>query len=325
MYCGFTNCRAFNTTQPFDISYATKFIPATGCFIDDCKVSRAHQTGMTSHGGTYQSRFTDNVISGVTQGIACRTRNSIITNNILIGSFDSSTNLKYGIGLYEGHAVDCVVANNTVTNFHTGIIVADASDVGESFRYCGALITDNTIKNFKYGVRVLKSAHFLKEYMGINITNNTFNPSVSNAIQCVRLEEGTNGVYLKGNLFNCMKADIDARAIYANYDVTNIYIVDTNVFRQFSTAIFIRGIRSGSSLSQVNYVESGNDYVDVNTKVNVGNSTAKRKDITSFKGVRFVETSAFSDIVENNILFIYIDGNLYFKDNSGMTHKITSI
>src|SRR5690606_74116 len=50
MYCGFTNCRAFNTTQPFDISYATKFIPATGCFIDDCKVSRAHQTGMTSHG-----------------------------------------------------------------------------------------------------------------------------------------------------------------------------------------------------------------------------------------------------------------------------------
>src|SRR5699024_10494785 len=136
MYCGFTNCTAYGTTQAIDFSYIPGYLPSTGCYADGCVINYNSSTGITTHGGTYACRISGNTLNSSPQGIGSRTRGAIITDNIIIGE-RSSNILAYGIGLYEGHAVDNIVKGNTIRNFRHGIGIFDAVTDGEWFKYTG--------------------------------------------------------------------------------------------------------------------------------------------------------------------------------------------
>ncbi|PJZ18364.1 hypothetical protein CEW46_28995, partial [Bacillus cereus] len=121
--CGFTRCYGYNATQTVDFSYSTLGIPCINCYVDYCTFENATQTGATSHGGTYQVRWTGNTIRGSKQGICCRSRGSLISNNTILGAYVPSNSLSYGVCLYEGYATDCIVTGNTISNYASGILV----------------------------------------------------------------------------------------------------------------------------------------------------------------------------------------------------------
>jgi Major tropism determinant N-terminal domain len=241
--CGFFKCYAYNTGQNVDITYNAGATPAINCYVDYCVFENATQSGMTSHGGTHQTRFSNNTIRGCRQGIANRSRNAIITNNVLIGYTEVTPNdLHYGIGMYEGYAVDCIIANNTIIGFYTGIGVFDATDVGECFKYTGAIVANNTIKNFMYGFRVYKNTNRkIFADMGIKVLGNTFHTSNAQNSIGVRLDQYTKGVTIKDNNFTGGTGGAPTgRAIWGDYDVSNVRIIG-NTIRNMSTGIFLRG------------------------------------------------------------------------------------
>jgi hypothetical protein len=271
--CGFFRCKAYNTGQNVDLSYNAGATPTINCYVDWCTFENATQSGMTSHGGTYQPRFADNMIRGCRQGIANRSRNAIITNNVIIGHTELVPNdLHYGIGMYEGYAVDCIISNNTIVGFYTGIGVFDATDTGECFKYTGAIISNNTIKNFMYGVRVYKNTNKkLFVDMGIKVLGNTFHTSNPLNSIGVRLDQYTKGVVVKDNNFTggISTGAPTGRAVWADYDVSNVRIIG-NLIRNMATGIFLRGnsdtATTGGTLTYDRFM---NDFQNVTTEATI--------------------------------------------------------
>ena len=177
--CGFKNCNAYNATQPFDISYFTGSIPSSNCYIEGCNVYDPSQTGITTHGGNYLTRISNNNIYNAKQGISHRGRSGIITNNVINGkSFNRSTTSVYqaGVSLYEGGACQNIVANNTISNFFSGVSQIDSGSDGGRIGYSGNQIISNTFSKFRYGIYIHKAIHddLLTKMFGILVNGNTF-------------------------------------------------------------------------------------------------------------------------------------------------------
>lgn len=281
MYCGFVNCTARGTGQTVDFSYFSGNIPATGCYVDGCKFEDGTSTGITTHGGTYMARITGNTVYGTSQGIGCRTRRSIISNNVIIGNRNSSNILHYGIGLYEGHAVDCIIKGNTVSNFRQGIGIFDAVNPERHFKYTGAVIDGNTISNCR------RHIHFHRHpsrtdtpFMGVRISNNVFRQGSWEAnvnTRIIELMPGVNGVTIDGNVFGgTSDRPSSLYGVYAEPDCTNIRVIN-NTFRQMSTGFVFTGNSSSDSMldETATYDAYGNSYEDMNYKFSIQSNRAR--------------------------------------------------
>ena len=281
MYCGFVNCRGKGAGQTVDFSYFPEWLPSTGCYVDGCKFEDAESTGITSHGGTYMTRISGNIVTNTFQGIGCRSRRAIITNNVVIGNRNSTTTLQYGIGLYEGHAVDCVIQGNTVTNFRYGIGIFDAVNEDRWFRYTGAIIDSNTVSNCYRHVYIHRHpSRPDTDYMNVRISNNNFRqgPWTANvASRIIEFPEGVNGVTIDGNIFGGTDdRPSGLHGIYANADCTNIKVVN-NQFFKVSTAFTFRGNAASDSKlkDKAIYQIFGNSYEGVTNRASVQTDRAQ--------------------------------------------------
>ncbi|PJZ18341.1 hypothetical protein CEW46_29140, partial [Bacillus cereus] len=223
----------------------------------------------------------------------------------------------------EGYATDCIVTGNTISNYASGILVADAVDMGETFKYCGAIISNNTIKNFLYGVRVTKNAKKVYVDMGIEILGNVLNASNNAGAMCVQLTSYTRGVIVKDNIMTASLDGTAGRGVWTDYNVGDLKIIN-NKIRKANTGIFIRGTNETTITGgTVLYEELMNEFISCNTPMTIG-AGCKRVDSLAHKFMRFIEMSTQSDNTYNNSLFIdSSDSKLKFRDKDGVVKIIT--
>jgi hypothetical protein len=200
--CSFIFCRAKNSSQGVDFTYFNGKTPSIFCKVTISEMIDSQITGLTSHGGTYAISFIGNTIPNARQGISCRSRNSIISNNNIsyFGEYNPSDETHYGIGLFEGWARDCTISNNTIDGFHSGISIVDGADAGETFGYVGCAISGNTITNSKIGFYVNPSNTNTKsELRHIKFNNNILKNCFT---RFVFVDGPAPGVFIDDNIMN---------------------------------------------------------------------------------------------------------------------------
>lgn len=317
--CTFDGNIAFNCTQPFDVSYATLSIPSINAVIKNNVITNATQTGITSHGGTYKLMVMNNNIYSSHQGINSRTKNSVITGNLISGMNESST-LAYGIALYEGHATDSIITNNNISNFGSGIAVIDGVDLGETFTNCNSIISENTINNCYWGVLTNRGSNADRKIpLNLKIAKNTirvYKKNTSNTLGGVYLYNNTNGVDIHDNIIIFEKNNTLNRGVWCGYDCTDIYIKN-NIIENVNTGIFFRGKKDETDKlklyilrnilrNSINEISTGSN-VDV---IDLGNINQ------SYITLNSDFYNALSEI-PNNTLFLNKVNRLCFKDNYG--------
>lgn len=321
MMCGFKNCFSDNATQSIDISYATLNICSSLCFCEGNNLINAIQSGITTHGGTYKCTFLFNRLYNCNQGIACRTRSSVICNNMVNGVMDFSSDLKYGIGLYEGHAVDCVISNNTIANFNNGVVVADGGDIGETFRNVNALITNNIITNCKNHLKIVKNSKALLDNMNINFTNNVCKTSIEGSYG-IYLPKNCVGINIKDNIvINTNKTKL--KGVWCGYDCYDI-TVEGNIFQNMSTGVFIRGIQSELITTPKSVFVRNNKYINCDTDMQIG-VTLRNEFNEKFEYFNFEKKITDDSIIPPLSFFINSEGSLCYKGASGTINKISFV
>lgn len=264
--CEFRGCISRNSGQNFDVTYSNLGCVSLLCTIADCRVYSPWSSGMTSHGGTYAISFLDNKMYGVSQGIVCRSRNSVINGNTAIyngvGGLEPTSANQYAYGIYEGWAADCVISNNTAVGFNAGVGIVDGADAGETFRYAGVSITGNTFTKCVHGVSRFKAGTAVENCVGVVITGNVFHDNTGAVIYL----ESTDDVVINGNyghdlavgidLDSCENGSITGNVFRANVvgvgdgvDLSNDttkFVVNSNVWGDWAN-----GIRLNSSIGNV--------------------------------------------------------------------------
>ena len=170
--CGFVGCVSENAAQAFDVTYRAKETCSVHCYVRECRVVSPESNPLTTHGGTYGSQVVNNVFRCPSNGMAIRSRNSVISGNVLEGGGAADS---MGIYLYEGWARDCVITGNTISGFEQGIVVRDATDLGERFGWIGCVITSNRINKVKVGVNLSRWAYVFTGESGAVVADNVIN------------------------------------------------------------------------------------------------------------------------------------------------------
>lgn len=302
--CGVRNTTLKGTTQAVDFTYNAGDIVSSNGYIKDCKIINSSQ-GITTHGGTYKINITGNEIRGGAQGISCRSKSSIISNNNLNGEILEDNELRYGIGLYEGHATNCVISNNTIKGYCRGIGVCDGADAGETFFLANAQITNNTIHDCERAFVIHLSSNGYK-YKNKNIMISNNNVILSDrSTHIIRIPEGVTGVYFNNNIFDNKNTIETANGIWCDYNVFTIKS-HNNIFRGFTTAHFIRGINDTNTIpEQQRYVDIANNYyAGVTNKIKFGSNIKNKYNINDLTA-------------EDSLNVIYVDANNGNDNNDG--------
>lgn len=324
--CGFVRCKASNATQPFDISYFPLNIPSSMCYIENSVVTDALQTGMTSHGGTYKCKFTDNKIFNCLQGICNRSKEAIITNNLITGNRNSSVRLRYGIALYEGHATNCIISNNNISGFNFGLCVIDGVDEGETFTLVNSIFSNNIVTKCGIPFTIERSQYALYKDMNVVINDNIF---ITNGLldKTMLLNSKTCGVIIKDNLFHSYAygVGLDNRGIWADVNCLNITSYG-NTFINFKTAQFFRGISDSNVTTPAPMYHNNNKYVNCeNNAVQGSNITITRGTIEDFREITFDTKHSQLSAVKPLSFFINSEGTPSFKDANGLIKKVTLV
>jgi len=218
--CNFRACDIRNPSQGVDFSYLNLQPVSLHCGVYDSVITSAQVSGLTSHGGTYAITFQGNKIINANQGIACRSRSSVISNNTVtsrhgLGADSSNVYTQYGIGIYEGWARDCVISNNTIQGgFYAGIAINDGADIGETFGYTGLVCTGNTVNSARYGFsRHAAGSNTKTELSSTLIENNIFRNCYT---RFVYLDGELAGVTIRGNIMDTLTLGSDGIRLTAN-------------------------------------------------------------------------------------------------------------
>src|SRR5699024_1094722 len=174
--CGIVGNTVYNGSQGVDMSYVSGGIPNTQCYIENNVFKDQSSSGLTTHGGDYMTKITDNKISGSRQGMSIRGRSSMIANNSVIGKSkirDTFYN-NCGIYLYQGGAGQATISNNHVRGFSRGIAQYDGGGKFERIGYAGTMIIGNDIGQCHMSIDLFRmwTGPFREEHMGIVVANN---------------------------------------------------------------------------------------------------------------------------------------------------------
>ena len=206
--CGIVANKVYNGSQGVDMSYVTGGIPNTQCYIENNVFKDQSSSGLTTHGGDYMTKVTDNKISGSRQGMSIRGRSSMIANNSVIGKSkirDTFYN-NCGIYLYQGGAGQATISNNHVRGFSRGIAQYDGGDKFERIGYAGTMIIGNDIGQCHMSIDLFRmwTGAFREEHMGIVVANNKIaleNSSTGRKTTAgIRIGIGLKGVLITNNV-----------------------------------------------------------------------------------------------------------------------------
>ena len=206
--CGIVANKVYNGSQGVDMSYVSGGIPNTQCYIENNVFKDQSSSGLTTHGGDYMTKVTDNKISGSRQGMSIRGRSSMIANNSVIGKSkirDTFYN-NCGIYLYQGGAGQATISNNHVRGFSRGIAQYDGGDKFERIGYAGTMIIGNDIGQCHMSIDLFRmwTGQFREEHMGIVVANNKIaieNSSTGRKTTAgIRIGIGLKGVLITHNV-----------------------------------------------------------------------------------------------------------------------------
>lgn len=228
--CGFTKCKADNATQAADFTFEEGKICTAFAYLNDSDIMHATDNAATSHGGTYASQFLNNRMISCRKGISTRSRNSIITGNVITGY--RTLQASYGVSIYDGWARDCVVSENIIVGFGNGVEVTEKED--GKFDYVGLTVSQNKIQECLHGVWLRR--HSTNKYIGeseIKIVGNTINKSYefgSSVAKLIRIDSYYHGVEISNN--SLIVNNSANGAIYLSENASNIRIT----FNKFLSA-----------------------------------------------------------------------------------------
>ena len=201
--CGIVGNTVYNGSQGVDMSYISGGIPNTQCYIENNVFKDQSSSGLTTHGGDYMTKVTDNKISGSRQGMSIRGRSTMIANNSVIGKSkirDTFYN-NCGIYLYQGGAGQATISNNHVRGFSRGIAQYDGGDKFERIGYAGTMIIGNDIGQCHMSIDLFRmwTGPVREEHMGIVVANNKI--AIENSSTGKKTTAGIRiGIALKGVL-----------------------------------------------------------------------------------------------------------------------------
>lgn len=153
--CGFEYCQVENGTQPVDFSYtAVDGIPNTSSFIKDSVMIGASDDGITTHGISISPQITNNRIIDCNQhGITSRSRDSVITGNLIIGTWgDDISGVNYGIALEQKGSKGAIISNNRIKHFTVAVGWRDGET--SRIREINSIVSNNNMSFINKGVQL---------------------------------------------------------------------------------------------------------------------------------------------------------------------------
>ena len=275
--CGFKYCTVEHGTQCIDFTYNTNgaTIPNINSYVEGCTVIGAVNNSMTSHGGSYRARIVDNtMINCHTDGIMSRTREALIQGNTVTGSGNvESGGVKYGITLYQGASVNCIVTDNMVSGFSTGIATRSGADT--TFRYVGAIISNNSISGCTTGFAFRHGDRPHNARAEIVISNNSVSNFVGEYGKFLNIYQYIRGLKIINNIFvgnDSVNGGIFTRGNSFDFDIIG------NTFRGVSRVLWFEDVTDQSVLGRAPYyITYDNNYTfgQLNTD-NMGNIVFSR-------------------------------------------------
>lgn len=322
--CGFFKCKGDNASQTIDFSYLPDEICTSLAYANECIITKATQSGIISHGGTYKITFDKNIIKNVPQGICNRARGSIITGNTVIGQYLTDTNLKYGIGLYEGYARECAISGNSVSNFLSAFSIVDGGNTREeSFTQCNSIIVNNVITNCRHSLMTVKTTAQTSDNLNLIFSDNVFSTTDTSS-RAVYLRPYTTGVTINGNIF-INNSDTKTEGVWADTNTCDL-ICNNNKFINFNRGLYFRGVQDESmkGLREVEY--QGNSFINCTTDVQMS-TTLKRKTVDLVNKLQLRGKLSTEEINNLEPFTIFIDdaGSLSYKQNNGDIRKISFV
>ena len=294
--CGLDACTSIRGSQSVDITFNRDGVISMNCYLKNSRLLDSNSSGITTHGGCYQTEISGNTVIGSQQGIYNRSRSTIIANNVIKGQSVAGDNFNNGgIRIYDKWAVDCVITGNTVINFMQCVSIQDSAS--NPFEHVNLSITGNTFKDFQYGVSV-RSLWGVESYIikGIQITNNVFTatPLDDNTVYGVHMRRRNRGINISNNTFTMHGESTEDFGIYMQQDCHDINIRD-NFFKGWDTDILFPDKGAFST-------DFGVNHLNVNETGNISQNVAKSNitnDGTSYtEGRLYVGTVSNSDVYE---------------------------
>lgn len=323
--CGFDGCYSEYGGQTFDITFVRNGIIGVRNYVRNCEIINSNTTGVSLHGGLYQTDVKNNTILGTGQGVSIRGRNALVSGNTLKGNNPQSTSENNaGIRVYDKWAVDCIISNNIISNFRTAINLIDS----ENFEYVGLVATNNTIKNCMSGIRIW--TNWTNDNMvnrSIVISNNTIMLSDIGVTRVYGFytRRYNKGISLIGNTIT-YNGDGNATGMYFANDCKDAVVKD-NIVTGCTTGIFLPDFQDDA---MYNNVESLNLSVMGNR---VSGETEPQDTLS--QRVRYNLENIYSAIplhrvdrhfidIPNNTIYLGTNGTLRYKDSNGENRIITT-
>ena len=255
--CSFEDCYCSGSTHGFSITYSNGETPSIFCSVINCKSEKAVWSGIAIQQACYGNMILNNIINKSPQGIKSGGRNTIISNNNinLQSSFD--IDMYYcrvneggtsGLSLIEGYAIDNIISNNQIMGAYTGILIRDGYEDNNIFDYCGANITNNTIRNCVQGLYNWKNNTNTTERQELYIK---FENNIITAPKKLQ-DINTYGVrlYARTNLFD-IKRNIITSCYYGVFmsDLVNSIYIEDNQFNSCDQGIRFKTTSETSGLT----------------------------------------------------------------------------
>jgi Chaperone of endosialidase/Pectate lyase superfamily protein/Right handed beta helix region len=221
--CGFDGTRGEFATQTFDFTFQDFSIVTTDPYYKNGSTAFSDLNAGTTHGGVYRPVITDNIFSHCRQyGVSVRGRNAIVTDNVIQGSYGGT--YSYGVAMYEGYAVDGLVANNQISGFTKGVTHIDGTTSDKFFKRMGTVIANNTIKGANLPFTFdLNANNTYAGASGLRIVHNTV-PSFSGQYAKGVTLSGINQAFVAFNEFNDPTASANAGVYISKRGTENIIL-----------------------------------------------------------------------------------------------------
>ena len=271
--CGFNGCKIEHSGQSVDLTFFNLDITNTNNYIENCKFIGSKKSSMTTHGGDYGTRITNNQFIGCRQGVSIRGRGGVISGNVFQGTSRKTyeSYLSAGISLYQGGACDNLITGNTFKNYHIGILQRDTSGSNGRIGYAGNTISNNIIIDCNIGVDIYKlytGSVAKHDYRGMLIVDNQIrlknHGNETDTVYGVRIGRAVRGVTVRGNMIKgIIKADrtTNSYGVYCEVDAQDTRVL-FNTFMHLSYGLGHMGYASPSQFDDLKMHREGNEYIE---------------------------------------------------------------
>ena len=235
--CGFDNVEVSHGTQPVDFTYTTSdailSVPNINSYLTNSRMFAPLFDGMTSHPGTIHVKVSDNAFLNCRQdGVFIRTRNAIVTNNVITGGITSADEGSFvGVKINQDVSQNCVVSGNNIDGFTIGVRTHD--NVNTEIKKLNLLISNNVITRMNRGVQLRRGG--ASTFTGrslVRIVNNTFTNFIQGYGKGVDIFPRYQHITIHGNTF-----EFNENANGGIYSRGNAgrFIITGNVFTNVSS------------------------------------------------------------------------------------------